>query len=132
METSNFKKLNVWQKANDLSLRLYEASKKFQKKDNNLAIQLVDCGVTLTSKIALAGELWSMEQKIANLELANEKVFKAISLLNLSEQLEIIDGEQVKELEGQFLEISHALLSWMRNCNRKLPDGQPVEQTITE
>jgi four helix bundle protein len=110
METSNFKKLNVWQKSSDLTLALYETSKKFQKKDNNLATQLVDCGITMTGKIALAGELWSMDQKITNLEIANEKVFNGISLLNLSERLEILEPDHVKELESQFLDISHALL----------------------
>ncbi len=132
METSNFKKLNVWQKSSDLTLALYETSKKFQKKDNNLATQLVDCGITMTGKIALAGELWSMDQKITNLEIANEKVFNGISLLNLSERLEILEPDHVKELESQFLDISHALLSWIRNCNKKLPDNQPEEQKAVE
>ncbi|MCR5013449.1 MAG: four helix bundle protein [Bacteroidales bacterium] len=132
METSNFKKLNVWQKANDLALALYETSKKFQKKDSNLAIQLADCGVSLTGQIALAGELWSMDQKINHLEIANEKAFTAISLLNLSQRLEILDEEQVKTLESQCLEISHALLSWIRNCYKKLPDNQPAEQNTSE
>lgn len=128
METSNFKKLTVWQKANELALALYEISKVFQKKDSHLATSLIDCGVTMASKVALAGELWSMEQKIGHLEKANETTFTAISLLNLSERLEIINEETLTNLENQLIEISHAIFSWIKNCNRKLTEGQPTEQ----
>ena len=32
----------------------------------------------------------------------------------------------------QLVEISHGLLSWIKNCNRKLNDNPPAEQPVTE
>ena len=116
MESSNYKKLNVWQKTNELAPALYESTQKIQKKDNYLANRLADCCIALSSKIALAGDLWSMEKKISYLESANEDY----------------QEEVVQELENQLVEISHALLSWIKNCSRKLNDNPPAEQPVTE
>lgn len=132
MESSNYKKLNVWQKTNELAPALYESTQKIQKKDNYLANRLADCCIALSSKIALAGDLWSMEKKISYLESANEEIYTAISLLNLLQQMGYYQEEVVQELENQLVEISHVLLSWIKNCSRKLNDNPPAEQPVTE
>ena len=132
METSNYKKVNVWQKTNEVAPALYESTQRIQKKDNYLANRLADCCIALSSKVALAGDLWSMEKKITYLESANEEIYNAISLLNLLQRLGYYQEEVVQELENQLVEISHALLSWIKNCNRKLNDNPPAEQPVTE
>lgn len=132
MESSNYKKLNVWQKANELAPTLYESTQKVLKKDRYLADRLVDACIALSSKVALAGDLWSMEKKITYLESANEDIYNAISLLNLMQRMGYYQEDAVQELENQLVEISHALLSWIKNCNRKLNDNPPAEQPVTE
>lgn len=132
MELSNYKKLNVWQKANELAPTLYESTQKVLKKDRYLADRLVDACIALSSKVALAGDLWSMEKKITYLESANEDIYNAISLLNLMQRMGYYQEDAVQELENQLVEISHALLSWIKNCNRKLNDNPPAEQPVTE
>lgn len=132
MESSNYKKLNVWQKTNELAPALYESTQKVLKKDHYLADRLVDTCIGLSSKVALAGDLWSMEKKITYLESANEEIYTAISLLNMMQRMGYYQEEVVQELENQLVEISHALLSWIKNCSRKLNDNQPTDQPVTE
>ena len=132
MESSNYKKPNVWQKTNELVPTLYESTQKVLKKDRYLADRLVDSCIALSSKVALAGDLWSMEKKISYLDSANEEVYNAISLLNLLQRMGYYQEEVVQELENQLVEISHALLSWVKNCSRKLNDNPPAEPPVTE
>ena len=111
MTYSSFEKLEVWQRACQLSVSIYEALKEC--KDYGLKDQMTRAGISIASNIAEGAERNSAKEFVRFLHIAKGSAAELRTQVYIANRVEILSNERQKELVAELKIISkmlHALI----------------------
>jgi four helix bundle protein len=108
----DFKELRVWQKAHQLALSVYEASKSFPRDEIfGLTSQLRRASVSVGANIAEGCGRRSDGEFVRFLQIARGSSSEVENHLLLARDLKYLDGSKHVELERQLNEVQRMLTS---------------------
>jgi four helix bundle protein len=125
--SGTFKDLKCWEKAFDLTLSIYRATRTFPKEEMyGLTSQLRRAAVSV-SNIAEGKGRFSDKELLQFLGNAKGSLFKVESQLLLAERLAYLNAEQVADLASQVGETGRLLNGFITafDHERKLPSANP-------
>lgn len=109
----NFEKLNIWQKAMDIAVDVYEISLLLPEDEKfNLIHQIKKCAVSIPSNIAEGAGRNSNKEFVQFLGIANGSTFELITQLILAKRLKLINEEIVHPVIKQLVEVSNMNFSF--------------------
>lgn len=107
---NNFKELKVWQKAIELSVLVYKMTKNFPSDERfGLISQINRCSVSISSNIAEGAGRNNKKEFRQFLGIAQGSCFELESQTILSNKLEFISDEKLKEIETIINEVNRML-----------------------
>ena len=107
---SHFKKLNVWQKAHELTLRLYPATASFPKSElYGLTSQMRRCCVSIGSNIAEGCGRAGENDKARFLQIALGSLSELEYQVLVARDLGYLSVEVAQDLGARILEIGRML-----------------------
>ncbi|MEP0387795.1 MAG: four helix bundle protein [Dokdonia sp.] len=96
MRTFSFEKLNVWGKARQLSVAIYQSTKSFPDEEKfGLISQMRRCSISVSSNIAEGSGRHSAKDKARFTEIAYSSLLELLNQLILSQDLDFISKEQL-------------------------------------
>lgn len=110
-----YKKLTVYQKAEELTLSVYMLLRKYPIEERYaLCDQIRRAVVSIPSNIAEGMSRYSNKEKIHFLEIAYGSLMEIECQLSISQKLNYISNIELKQLQNQIYEISR-MLSGLRS-----------------
>lgn len=110
-----YKKLAVYQKAEDLTLSVYALLKKYPPEERYaLCDQIRRAVISIPSNIAEGMSRFSNKEKIHFMEIAYGSLMEIECQLSISQKLNYINNIELKQLQDQICEISR-MLSGLRS-----------------
>lgn len=107
---NNFKELKVWQKALELSVLIYKTTKNFPVDERfGLISQINRCSVSISSNIAEGAGRNNKKEFRQFLGIAQGSCFELESQTILSNKLNFISDEKLKEIEVIINEVNRML-----------------------
>lgn len=107
---SDFKKLNVWQKAHELTLRLYPATAEFPKSElYGLTSQMRRCCVSIGSNIAEGCDRAGENEKARFLQIALGSLGELEYKILVARDLGYLSAVRAEDLSRRVLEIGRML-----------------------
>ena len=115
----NFTDLDAWREAYKLTLMIYKITKKFPKDETfGIVSQMRRCAVSIASNIAEGFSRQSGKEKIQFYYISQGSNTELQNQIYISNGIEYIDKEQLKELINQ-LRIVHKLTTGLiRSCKK--------------
>ena len=114
----DYRKYNVWQKAHQLVLELYNVTESFPKKEQfNLISQINRAVVSVPTNIAEGCGRETQKELIRYLYIASGSAHELDYLILLSKDLNYIDGGLYDELSLKITEIKKMLASLIRKIS---------------
>lgn len=109
----NFEKLNIWKKAIDIAVDVYEIPLLLPEDEKfNLIHQIKKCAVSIPSNIAEGAGRNSNKEFVQFLGIANGSTFELITQLILTKRLKLINEEIVQPVIKQLVEVSNMNFSF--------------------
>lgn len=100
MRIFSFEKLNVWQKARQLSIKIYKGTKDFPTEEKfGLTSQMRRAAVSISSNIAEGTGRHSFKDKARFTEIAYSSALELLNQAILSNDLEFLSKEVYQERE---------------------------------
>jgi four helix bundle protein len=94
MRIFSYEKLNVWQKARELSVKIYKSTKDFSSEEKfGLTSQMRRAAVSISSNIAEGTGRHSFKDKARFTEIAYSSALELLNQLILSKDLEFLSDE---------------------------------------
>ena len=113
----NFEKLNIWQKAMDVAVEVYEVSLLLPNDEKfNLIHQIKKCAVSIPYITEGSGRNHNKEF-IQFLGIANGSTFELITQLILAKRLKLIKEETIQPIINQLVEVSNMNFSFQKTLN---------------
>ena len=110
MKIFSFEKLNVWQKARKLSVKIYKITKVFPKDERfGLISQMRRCSVSIASNIAEGSGRHSPKDKARFTEIAYSSALELLNQNVISNDLEFIMEEDYLFIRKELTEITAML-----------------------
>lgn len=126
MFTYSFEKLEVYQKAMEVSLDLYRLSGSLPRRENfNIISQMDRAVVSITNNIAEGSGRASRREQARFSEIAFGSLTETINLLNWCLRLHYIDEEKHRDLRTRIDEVAR-MLNGLRK--RQLADAKRQKQ----
>jgi len=117
---NSFEDLIVWQKAIDLSVKIYKSSGKFPKEEIfGLVSQIRRASNSISLNIA-EGSVKSTKTFINQLTIANGSAAEVLSASILANRLEFLSDEELKKLREKISEVTKILNSLISSLERKI------------
>ena len=108
----DFRSLNVWHKAHELTLEIYKATKRFPKEElYGLTSQIRRASSSIPANIAEGCGKSSNPDFARFLQIAFGSANEVEYHLLLAKDLEILDGETYSRLESKLIEVKRMLAS---------------------
>ena len=126
--SGTFRDLKCWQKAFDLTLSIYRATRAFPKEEiYGLTSQLRRAAVSVVSNIAEGKGRFSDKELLQFLGVAKGSLFEVETHLLLAEHLAYLNAEQAAELASYAGETGRLLNGLIKafEHERKLPRANP-------
>lgn len=102
----DFRKLRVWQRAQDLCVRVYQFSADFPMEERyGMTTQLRRAGVSVGANLAEGSKRKSPTDKARIFNIAESEAAEAMSLLDLAERLRFGQDAEARRLCGQYDEL---------------------------
>ena len=121
MTIKSFRDLIVWQKAMDLVVEVYRASRAFPKEEQfGLNIQLQRSSVSIPSNIAEGHGRQSTREFLNFLSIAYGSLNEAQTQIMLAERLEYLTSEKGTELLDRAAEVARLINGLRNSLNAKL------------
>ena len=106
----NFKKLNVWQKAKDLAVKIYKLTDSGPLgKDFGLKDQLRRASVSIPSNIAEGDELDTDKQSVRHFYIAKGSTAELITQIIIANEIGFLDKETTESIVDESHLISRML-----------------------
>lgn len=110
MRIFSFEKLNVWQKARQLSLKIYKSTKGFPSEEKfGLTSQMRRSAVSISSNIAEGTGRHSFKDKARFTEIAYSSALELLNQAILSNDLEFLSNEFYQDIRQDISEITAML-----------------------
>lgn len=110
MKIYSFEKLNVWQKARNLSTSIYKITKVFPKDEIfGLTSQMRRCSISISSNIAEGTGRHSSKDKARFSEIAYSSALELLNQIIISNDLEFISNEDYTKIRAEIDEITTML-----------------------
>ena len=128
MDIKSYQDLEIWQKAMDLTMECYKASKKFPKSETyGLCNQLQRAVVSIPANIAEGRGRQHTKEFLQHLSIAYGSLAELETHILLAERLDYIGEEQVKEIMSKAAELGRMINGLQRSLKKKLlPDPRPL------
>lgn len=99
MRIFSFEKLNIWQKARQLSIKIYKSTKDFPSDEKfGLTSQMRRASISISSNIAGVTGRHSFKDKARFTEIAYGSVLELLNQDILANDLEFLSDEMYKEI----------------------------------
>ena len=110
MRIFSFEKLNVWQKARQLSLKIYKSTKSFPDNEKfGLTSQMRRASISISSNIAEGTGRHSFKDKARFTEIAYSSALELLNQVILPNDLELLSNEVYQEIRNDISEITAML-----------------------
>ncbi len=110
MKIFSFEKLKVWQKARELSVKIYQMTKIFPSEERfGLVSQMRRCSVSISSNIAEGAGRHSPKDKARFTEIAYSSSLELLNKSIISKDLEFIENDNYNFIRQQITEITAML-----------------------
>ncbi len=110
MKIFSFEKLKVWQKARELSIKIYKSTKVFPSDEQfGLISQMRRCSISISSNIAEGTGRHSPRDKARFTEIAYGSALELLNQSIISNDLEFITKEDCLVIRKQITEITAML-----------------------
>lgn len=110
MKLFSFEKLKVWQKARQLSLLVYKATKSFPDEEKfGLISQIRRCSISISSNIAEGSGRHSAKDKARFTEIAFSSALELLNQSILANDLKFLFDENYKKIRTDITEITAML-----------------------
>lgn len=110
MKIYSFEKLNVWQKARNLSTSIYKITKVFPKDEIfGLTSQMRRCSISISSNIAEGSGRHSAKDKARFTEIAFSSALELLNQVMISNDLEFISNQDYDRIRLEIDEITNML-----------------------
>ncbi len=128
-KNSNYKRLEVWQKAYDLALFVYDITEKFPKKESyGLTSQLRRCSVSIPSNIAEGYMRQHPKEYIRFLSIARGSIGELETQLMIAKDRQFIDEEDFIRVSPLVVSVLAMLTKLIRVLKEKHGLTLPVTQ----
>lgn len=119
-----FEKLKIWQKAMDLTEKIYMLSIDLPSNEKyNLILQLKKSATSIPSNISEGSGRNSDLEFLHFLGIANGSTYELITQLQICERVGIAKGENTKPLINELVEISNMNFSLQKSIREKLKNN---------
>jgi four helix bundle protein len=119
MKTFSFEKLNVWQKARILSVKVYKITKAFPSDERfGLISQMRRCAISIASNIAEGTGRHSAKDKARFTEIGYSSALELLIQSIISNDLEFLKIDDYKHIRQEVTEIT-AMLDALRKSQLK-------------
>ena len=110
MRIFSFEKLNVWQKARQLSIKIYKSTKDFPNEEKfGLISQMRRAAVSISSNIAEGTGRHSFRDKARFTEIAYSSTLELLNQVILSNDLEFLSDDLYRVIREDISEIAAML-----------------------
>jgi four helix bundle protein len=97
MRIFSFEKLNVWQKARELSVLIYKTTQSFPSEEKfGLISQMRRCSISISSNIAEGTGRHSYKDQARFTEIANSSTLELLNQLILSNDMDLFPKKIMK------------------------------------
>lgn len=115
MKTSNFKDLKVWQKAFDMSIEIYNATRFFPDEEKyGLSSQMRRAAVSIPSNIAEGHGRSSKQEFIHFLSIARGSASELMTQILISQKLGFCSENITSEIISNLTEIDKMIVSLIK------------------
>jgi four helix bundle protein len=135
MTVRSYKDLEVWQKAMDLVVMCYQATKKFPKSEvYGLASQLQRAAVSIAANIAEGRERKHSKEFIQHLSIGYSSLAELETHIEIAQRLDYIDSTKTRQLLEKTAEIGRMLNGLRKSIKKRdAPDaGLPSRNEWSE
>jgi four helix bundle protein len=110
MKTYSFEKLDVWQEARQLAVKIYKLTRDFPEDERfGLVSQMRRCSISISSNIAEGTSRYSGKDQIRFYEIAYGSLMELLNQLIISCDLLMLTDEHLKEVRIDIDGIAHKL-----------------------
>ena len=110
MRVFSFEKLKVWQKARQLSVVVYEVTKRFPVEEKyGLVSQMRRASISISSNIAEGTGRHSNKDKARFTEIAYSSALELLNQVILSNDLDLLDNTACNEIRNSIAEVTAML-----------------------
>jgi four helix bundle protein len=114
MKTSNFRDLEIWQKAMALTLQIYKATKTFPKEEMfGLTSQLRRAAVSIPSNIAEGRGRLSDKAFLIFIGHARGSLYEVQTQMELAHGLGYVDDAEANKITANCIELSQKLNAFL-------------------
>ena len=119
MEDKGYKKLKVWQKANELALETYKVTRTFPREElYGLTSQLRRAVFSVPVNIVEGHASRSRKEFLNFLNIANRSLVEVEYLLAFGKDLEILGDSDFQKLEDARKEVAIILSAFIKGVNK--------------
>ena len=116
----NYKELNVWKKAVELSVAVYALCSKFSKEEKyGLKSQMQRCSVSIPSNIAEGAGRNSKKDFTPFLAIATGSSYELETQLLIAENIGITNDEKIKAINSLLIEIMKMIYVLSKSLDSK-------------
>lgn len=110
MRVFSFEKLNVWQKARQLSIVIYKLTKNFPSEERfGLTSQMRRCAISISSNIAEGTGRHTPKDKARFSEIAYSSALELLNQVVLSNDLEFLNDKDYEDIRNDITEVAAML-----------------------
>jgi len=121
MEFKSYRDLDVWQKAMDLVVDSYKATKRFPKSELfGLASQMQRAGVSVPANVAEGRARQHTKEFIRHLSIAYGSLAELETHIQIAERLNYLESDQVDRLMKQTSEVGRMINGLRKTLAKKL------------
>jgi four helix bundle protein len=120
-EKKGYKKLRVWEKANQLAMAIYKTSKTFPKEEiYGLTSQIRRAAFSVSLNIVEGHASTSKREFLSFLNIANRSLVETEYLLEIMRELKFINDTGYNGLEEMRIEVAVMLNAFTKAVNRRV------------
>jgi len=117
----DYKKISAWQKADDLTVEIYEVTRSFPKEElYSLTSQMRRAAYSAPSNIAEGASRSSQKDYLHFLYIARGSISEVSYFIHLSQRLKYLNAENHVRLEKQADEASRVLTGLIRSVEKEV------------
>jgi four helix bundle protein len=110
MKTYSFEKLDVWQEATQLAVKMYKVTKSFPEDERfGLISQMRRCSISISSNIAEGTSRFSSSDQIRFYEISYGSLMELLNQAIISGDLMMLTEEELKDIRLDIDSIAHKL-----------------------
>ena len=110
MKTYSFEKLDAWQEARRLAVKIYKLTRQFPEKEKfGLVSQMRRCSISISSNIAEGTSRSTSKDQIRFYEIAYGSLMELLNQAIISADLEMLLAENLVDIRLDIDSIAHKL-----------------------